>query len=154
MNNINITTELCAEDRARIDRLTAALEGLTAGIGSVGTPYMLDEDLAHAPNYVNNRCPGGGPVEAAETDTEAPKAKTPAAPESVPAEVGAPTDDPDVKEVPKHTKAELQQKVISIVTAGKKDEVKAIIEQYAERVSAIPDEKINEVWDKLTKLEG
>jgi hypothetical protein len=138
MNNINITTELCAEDRARLDRLTAALESLTAGIGSVGTPYT-----------VNNVC---NVVEAAET--EAPKTEAPAEPESAPEEVGAPTDDPDVKEVPEHTKAELQQKVISIVTAGKKDEVKAIIEQYAERVSAIPDEKINEVWDKLTALEG
>jgi hypothetical protein len=146
MNNINITTELCAEDRARIDRLTAAVEDLVNTIKpptiKMATFEEMAEALAHAPSYVNNRCPGGGPVEA------------PAEPESVPEEVGAPDDEPDVKEVPEHTKAELQQKVISIVTAGKKDEVKAIIEQYAERVSAIPDEKINEVWDKLTKLEG
>lgn len=139
MNNINITTELCAEDRARIDRLTAALEGLTAGIGSVGTPYAVYN--------VSNV------VEAAETDTEAPKAETPAEPESVPAEVGAPAEEPDVKEVPEHTQAELQQKVISLVSGGKKDDVKKIIEQYAPRVSAIPAEKINEVWDKLLVLE-
>lgn len=138
MNNINITTELCAEDRARIDRLTAALEGLAAGIGSVGTPYT-----------VNNVC---NVVEAAET--EAPKAETPAEPESAPEPVAeeAPTEEPKAKKVPEHTQAELQQKVISLVSAGKKDDVKKIIEQYAPRVSAIPPEKINEVWDKLTKL--
>jgi hypothetical protein len=140
MNEIKITTELCAEDRARIDRLTAALEGLTAGSATVGTPF---------PVYAMKAESKPEPVEAPREDTEAP-----AEPETVPEEVGAPDDEPEVKEVPEHTKAELQQKVISIVTAGKKDEVKAIIEQYAERVSAIPDEKINEVWDKLTKLEG
>lgn len=143
MNNINNTTELCAEDRARIDRLTAALEGLTAGIGSVGTPFPTEQPAEVALDILKE---GTGVAMG-----------TIAEPESAPEEVGAPTDDPDVKEAPEHTKAELQQKVISIVTAGKKDEVKAIIEQYAERVSAIPDEKINEVWDKLaklTKLEG
>ncbi len=139
MNEIKVITELCAEDRARIDRLTAALEGLTAGIGSVGTPYAV--------NNISNV------VEAPKTDTEAPKAETPAEPESVPAEVGAPAEEPDVKEVPEHTQAELQQKVISLVSGGKKDDVKKIIEQYAPRVSAIPAEKINEVWDKLLVLE-
>ena len=109
MNEIKVITELCAEDRARIDKLTAALESLTAGIGSVGTPYA-----------VNNVC---NVIEA----TEPEKVETP---------------------------AELQQKVISLVSSGKKDEVKKIIEQYAPRVSAIPPEKINEVWDKLTELEG
>lgn len=144
MNEIKVITELCAEDRARIDRLTTALERLVeanapvdiesrGGLLVPATPNPFSEGIVEAP---------------AEPES------VPEEPESVPEEAGAPDDEPDVKEVPEHTKAELQQKVISIVTAGKKDEVKAIIEQYAERVSAIPDEKINEVWDKLTKLEG
>ena len=142
MNEIKVITELCAEDRARIDKLTAALEGFTAGLTTVGTPYAV--------NNVRNV------TEAAEPE----KVETPTEPESVPAEVGAPTepeapaDEPEVKEVPEHTQAELQQKVISLVSSGKKDEVKAIVEQYAPRVSAIPAEKINEVWNKLTALEG
>ena len=140
MNEIKITTELCAEDRARIDRLTAALEGLTAGIGSVGTPY--------AANNVSNV------VEAPKTDTEVPKDETPAEPETAPAEPETTDDETtNAKEVPEHTQAELQQKVISLVSAGNKDDVKKIIEQYAPRVSAIPAEKINEVWDKLATLE-
>ena len=118
MNEIKITTELCAEDRARIDKLTATLEGLVINIA----PAATEPEKAEV--------------------KEPEKVETPAEPENVP------------EEVPEHTKAELQQKVISLVTAGKKDEVKAIIEQYAERVSAIPAEKINEVWDKLTELES
>lgn len=133
MNEIKIITELCAEDRARIDKLTAALEGFTAGLSTVGTPF---------------------PTEPKVKEPDAPKSEAPAEPETAPAEVGASDDEPDVKEVPEHSQAELQQKVISLVSGGKKDEVKKIIEQYAPRVSAIPPEKINEVWDKLTELEG
>lgn len=140
MNEIKIITELCAEDRARIDKLTAALEGFTAGLTTVGIPYAVNNDY---------------------NDYNAPKDETPAEPESIPTEpksipteVGAPAEEPEEKEVPEHTLAELQQRVIGLVTAGKRDEVKAIIEQYAERVSALPPEKINEVWDKLTELEG
>jgi hypothetical protein len=138
MNEIKIITELCAEDRARIDRLTAAMERMADDmeppvIALAGTPFETEPKV---------------------TEPEKVETPEPVIEETPVAEVGAPDDEPDVKEVPEHTKAELQQKVISLVTAGKKDEVKAIIEQYAERVSAIPDEKINEVWDKLTKLEG
>lgn len=145
MNEINITTELCAEDRARLDRLTAAMERLANDmeppvIALAGTPFQTEQPAEVALDILKE---GTGVAMG-----------TIAEPESVLAEVGAPAEEPEEKEVPEHTKTELQQKVISIVTAGKKDEVKAIIEQYAERVSAIPDEKINEVWDKLTKLEG
>ena len=136
MNEIKVITELCAEDRARIDRLTAAMERMADDmeppvIALAGTPFEKEPKV-----------------------TEPEKAEAPAEPESVPEEAGAPDDEPDVKEVPEHTQAELQQKVISLVSGGKKDEVKKIIEQYAPRVSAIPAEKINEVWDKLTALEG
>lgn len=133
MNEIKITTELCAEDRARIDKLTAALEGFTAGLTTVGTPFPAAPEVK-----------------------EPEKVETPVEPETAPEPVAeeAPADEPEVKEVPEHTQAELQQKVISLVSSGKKDEVKAVIEQYAPRVSAIPAEKINEVWDKLTALEG
>ena len=115
MNEIKIITELCAEDRARISHLILAVEGLTAALGSVGTPFPAAPEVK-----------------------EPEKVETPVEPETA----------------PEHTQAELQQKVISLVSSGKKDEVKAVIEQYAPRVSAIPAEKINEVWDKLTALEG
>lgn len=153
MNNINITTEMCAEDRARIDRLIAALESLVNDmeppvVALAGTPFQTEQPAEIVLDILKE---GTGVARGTIAEEEL---LTPAEPETAPEEVGEPADEPEEKEVPEHTKAELQQKVISIVTAGKKDEVKAIIEQYAERVSAIPDEKINEVWDKLTKLEG
>ena len=50
MNNINVTVELCAEDRARIDKLTSVLE---ARINQVS--YCLDHDLLtneEAPDFL------------------------------------------------------------------------------------------------------
>ena len=45
MNEIKVTTELCAEDRARIDRLIAALE-------SAGTPYTAVLSTTAEPEHV------------------------------------------------------------------------------------------------------
>ena len=146
MNEIKIITELCAEDRARLDRLAAALEKLQP-LEPVNT--NIDPELIAKAQTLLDEAHGDQEPVTFEVPVE-----TPAEPESVPEEAGAPDDEPDVKEVPEHTQAELQQKVISLVSGGKKDEVTKIIRQYALRVSAIPAEKINEVWDKLTALEG
>ena len=137
MNEIKVITELCAEDRARIDKLTAAIERMAEDmeppvIALAGTPFEAEPP--------------------AEVAFDILKEGTGVAMGTIAEE--APADEPEEKEVPEHTQAELQQKVISLVSSGKKDEVKAVIEQYAPRVSAIPAEKINEVWDKLTELEG
>jgi hypothetical protein len=144
MNNITITTELCAEDRARIDKLTAALEDLVGvykgpTLEMVGTPFQAvkSEETAPAePMYeegtgVNDL--GFIPIETDEEDE----------PEA-----------PQETATPQHTAAELQQKVVGIVSKGKKEEVKEIIKQYAAKVSEIPEDKIDEVWAKLDKLEG
>lgn len=50
--------------------------------------------------------------------------------------------------------ADVQKKVVDLSTAGKKDAVKAVIQAYAPRVSAIPEDKLAEVLEKLTALEG
>lgn len=50
--------------------------------------------------------------------------------------------------------ADVQKKVVDLSTAGQKDAVKAIIQAYAPRVSAIPEDKLVEVLEKLTALEG
>ncbi len=149
MNNINITTELCAEDRARIDKLTAALEDLVGMIKGptiemVGTPFQAvkpeapqtEADAPAEPLYeegtgVNDL--GFIPIETDEDDE----------PEA-----------PQEPATPKHTKEELQQKVVGLVSKGKKEEVKEIIKGYAAKVSEIPEDKIDEVWAKLDKLEG
>lgn len=84
--------------------------------------------------------------------------------ESVPTEVAEPVkvETEKVEETPTPAKAEapacgladVQKKVVELSAAGKKDEVKAIIHGYAERVSAIPEEQLPEVMEKLMELEG
>lgn len=52
------------------------------------------------------------------------------------------------------TLADIQKKVVGLSTAGKKDAVKAIVQEYAPKVSAIPEDKFAEVLEKLAGLEG
>lgn len=151
MNNINITTELCAEDRARIDKLIAAIESQTVALGNVGTPFQTVNNLINV-------------TEAKAPQTEADAPTEPMYEEGTgvndlgfePVETDK-EDEPEAPQEtaePKHTKAELQQKVVGLVSKGKKEEVKAIIKEYAAKVSEVPEDKVDEVWAKLEKLEG
>lgn len=145
MNEVKLTTELCAEDRARIHHLIQAVEGLTAALGAVGTPFQT----------VNNTT---NVTEAKAPQTEADAPAEPMYEEGTGAnDLGfepIETDKEDEPEAPKHTKAELQSKVTGLISKGKKTEVAAIIREHAAKVSAIPEDKVDEVWAKLDKLEG
>lgn len=57
-------------------------------------------------------------------------------------------------EAPKFTKDDVQALVIKLAApnTGKKDAARAIIYEYAKKVSDIPEDKINDVMAKLTKL--
>lgn len=115
-----ITIELCGEDRARLDRILAALEGLNK-------PTEITECLA----------------ELHTAEVEAPVA------EGIPVEAVVP-------EKPKATKADVQAMVqkLATPTSGKRDEVKRIVNEYAPRVSGIPEDKLDEVMQRLTELGG
>lgn len=134
MNDINITVNLAQEDRIRVDRLIGLLEGLTVAAQSANLiePKVVEEVIYE-------------PETEAEMPQEAPQEvveeQTPPAPEIA-------QDKPTV------TKQDIQQKVITLVGKGKKAEVKDIITTYADSVSALPDDTLTEVWDKLTALEG
>lgn len=114
-----ITFELCAEDRARLDRLAAALEGMRI-------PEVTLETL-------NPR------TALPETPVEEKKFEAPAEPEK-----------------PKATKADVQAIVqkLATPTSGKRDEVKRIVNEYAPRVSGIPEDKLDEVMQRLMELGG
>lgn len=109
-NNITMTIELCAEDRARLDNILAALAG-------------------------------GHTCKCAETPAPAAEA-APVAETEAPAET---------KYVPSFE--ELQKKVLDLIAAGKKPEVREIIKAYAVKVSDIPENKLAEAWERLTALE-
>lgn len=126
-----ITIEICAEDRARLDRLTAALE-------AVRTPIIVEETIAEPEEYET-------PETATETAQKAPQPVE---------EVETPQETETAQNEPTVTKQDILQKVIALCGAGKKAEAKDVITTYANSVSDLPESALAEVWDKLTALEG
>lgn len=136
MNEIKVTTELCAEDRARLDRLIAALE-------HVGTPYAAP--VAAEPEKPAKKAPA-----------ETKQAETQPQPDPVKNEAET-TTAPAKEEAPAVTLEQIQQKVIQLAAAGsgeKKAQVRAIINAHAAKVSDLPQDKWADVWQQLTELEG
>lgn len=131
----HITIELCAEDRARIDRLTKAQEYNSKLIEAV-LPHLTEG--------------GAKPVTTLEAQ-EAPT-ESPAEPAAEPVATAEP--DPVEEAKPAPTTQKLQQKVIALVNKGKKADVSAIVKSYAATVSGIPEEKRAECMERLNALEG
>ena len=126
----HITIELCAEDRARIDKLTQAVEAMAQN-----QPRQLYAiDLGSAP-------------ESAETEPDAPEAETPKETQPEPEKPTEPKN-----EAPAVTVDDIRSQVLALTAAGKKEELKAIIKEYAPKVSEIPAAKLAEVMDKLNAL--
>lgn len=161
MQNINITVNLSEEDRARLDKIIDLL-GQHAP-ATIATPTAEDDALR---KKLEQAVASVKPAEAdprqitiddlpltdAETAQEATEAPTAT---DTPAEVEAPaTEAPAPQETAKVTLADLQGKVIALVQAGKKAEVRTICTAYAQQVTQIPEEKWSEVMTKLTALEG
>ena len=121
----HITIELCAEDRARLDRLAEALEKRTC-----------DKCVTTAIDYLKSV-----PQQESEPTVETPE---PEAPKEAPAQ----------KELKKVDRAELRAKVIELSAKGFKEQTKEIVRAYAQTVTAVPEEKVAECYDKLVALEG
>lgn len=144
----NITIELCAEDRQRIDKLTAAL------IANGGAVEALLKQLTPPTVHVSGMddiarmaaaavSPEIGSQNAKEpTQAETPKAKENPAPKK-----DAPPWEP-------LTVADIRAKVIDLSSKGKGDEAKAIVKSYAPSIPALPKESFGEVMAKLNALEG
>lgn len=150
-----ITIELCAEDRARLDKLTAALEAHLPPVINFSAPTAKTTEGKQLADKLEKV------TEAAETateDAEPAEATTPLPWE--PAETPAqPTEQPaPVKEAkPSVTKEQIQQKVIQLAAGfggTKKAAVREIVNAYAAKVTDIPEDKWTEVWEKLTALES
>lgn len=131
MNNINVTVELCKEDRIRLDTIITALGIITGQLDK--TPAPTEDEVIYVPDTV------------AETPAEAPQE-----PEIVQDE---PVEVKDEAPAPTVTKQDILQKVIALCGKGKKAEAKDVITTYADSVSDLPDSALVEVWDKLTALE-
>ena len=146
-----ITIELCAEDRARLDAILAALEkGPHYDKGGKDVAATLSTPQA-SKNEPKNE-PQSDEKKEIKENTESP---------AFVAAAEAPPREEDVPKVaPKHTKADLQQKVVNMIAAGAdkagadKAKVRGIIKEYAERVSLVPEDKVDEVMERLAALEG
>ena len=128
MATATITIELCAEDRARLDKIIEALSHHDCS--------RCANDVA---KYVVGTLETASDAEPAEHETAQPEP-----------EVVAPAA--EVAEAV--SLADIQKKVVELSAAGKKAEVREIITAYAKKVSDIPEDKTTEVWNKLTALEG
>jgi hypothetical protein len=142
----HITIELCAEDRARIDRLTKALEALQ--------PPTVHMDLDAITKTGTYRVEQAAPAESPAEPAGAAEAETPATPQPEAEQAATAEPAPAAEAKPAPTTQELQQKVIALVNKGKKADVSAIVKSYAATVSGIPEDKRAECLDKLIALEG
>lgn len=132
-NTINITTELCKEDRQRLDEVIAFLGHLVGLVGEIGKQAQ----------------PATAPLPAQEPTT--PNTGHPVdevSPHGEPEPVTEP-------EAPKWTKDDLTKKVQALAApgTGKREKVRDIVKSYAANVGAIPEDKYPEVMDKLIELE-
>ena len=127
-----ITIELCAEDRARLDRLAEALERKTC-----------DKCVTSAIQLVKGE----------QEPVQAPEAITPAS--NPPGEEKPAEKDPE-PQAPVRTvdRAELRAKVIDLSAKGLKDQVRDIVKAYAPTVKDVPDDNLVECYDRLVALEG
>lgn len=131
-NRINMTIELCEEDRQRLDLIASLLmTGIEAQkVGKRDVPQQAEKTEKVEP--VNEH-----PVD-----------------EVSPHVVPEPVAEPEPAAEANYTKADVQALVLKLAApgTGKKDAVKAIVNEYAKKVSDIPEEKLNEVMTKLQKL--
>lgn len=135
----HITIELCKEDRQRIDEL----------IGMAGWIVGALKDMANQPLAVLEQTEQPTPVNEHPVDEVSPHA----APEPDPNQLSF-FDQAHEPAAPIYKKEDVQALVLKLAApgTGKKDAVKAIVNEYAKKVSDIPEEKLNEVMAKLQKL--
>lgn len=129
MNNIAIpvTVEFSAEDRARLDRFNVLMDAYLKRT----EPVLL-------------KCEGPTPAALAEAALAAPVA---------PAEENPPEAEKPAEAAPVPSADELRALVQKLVAAGHRDDVKAIVQQYAARVGDVPEDKRAECIEKLQALE-
>lgn len=141
-----IIFELCAEDRARLDRIIEALGNRPNCENCVSAAVTMTKAAVAETTAAK-----------AETKEETPTTNPPK--EEKPAETPTehPLDAPPIDETPKAPtvkREDVRGKVVKLCAAGKKEEVKKIVTEYAEAVKDIPEDKLAEVFEKLTALEG
>lgn len=131
-----ITIALCEEDRKLLEGLMGSIS-LLASVTANAQPKEVQEKI----------------IAEAHTMLLAMK---PAAPDAGhPADEVSPHGEPEPVAEAKYTQADILAVVQRLIAPGstKRAEAKAIVNDYATKISAIPADKYNEVMDRLNKLE-
>jgi hypothetical protein len=131
-NTINIILSISDEDRARIDALIGKLAPVQTEV--------YEEIDPEIPQNTPQEAPKAEPQEKSQPEPET--ATEAAEPESY-----------DVL-APQFTVADIRQKVMNLSSSGKRAEAKALVFEYADRITDIPAEKVDEVMERLNALEG
>ena len=124
-----ITIELCAEDRARLDRLAEAMERKACD-QCVNAALKWKEEVQATVEKENEEIQ---PVAEEATEEAEPITSEP------------------VKTV---DRAELRAKVIELSAKGFKEQTKEIVRAYAQTVTSVPEDKVAECYEKLVALEA
>lgn len=144
MNEIKVITELCAEDRARIDKTNELLATL---IELNLVKSLADKCLtATEPDELTKKL-----QEAVNNAQDTPKENTPP---TNPIKEEKPTQTEETKPTKAVSRTELGAKVREMMTKGFKEETKAIVKEYAPTVPGVPDDKVSECYERLVALEG
>lgn len=138
MQEIKMTVELCAEDRARLDKIIAGLAARCESCLGTVKDYMAT-------------------VEGKNTAQDEPKEE-----DQLFANLGeevVPDEEIQSETKPAPTLEEIQKKVMDLCVGAskeKKAKVRGVINAYAPKVSDLvkAGADLAEVWDKLTALEG
>ena len=149
----NITIELCVEDRARLDRLAEALERKTCDGCVKQIADVLKDPVQKPITAERTEAKETAPVEAPKNAVEDAEAETAQTADPV-AETPTEETDATAPAPSKIDRAELRAKVVELSAKGMKDQVRDIVRAYAQTVTAIPDDKVDECYEKLVKLEG
>lgn len=142
-----ITIELCAEDRTRLDKILEALTSRNCQDCANSVAKYVAAEVSHAAEEHPVVDPFPAPAPEPEAPTTPEPVEAPTTPE--------PVEEPEAEEAaPTVSQSDVQKLVVELSAAGKKDQVREIVTKYAARVSAIPEDKLAEVWNKLNELEG
>lgn len=129
MNEVKLTIEWCEEDRARLDKILEALTGLQQPNchSCVETAVGMTKGLAELAEKATAQEPVNKTVEILDAQPEEPK----------------------------YTQADILALVqrLAAPTSKKREQAKAIVKEYAVKVSAIPADKYDEVMGKLIELD-
>lgn len=144
---MNVTIELCAEDRARLDRIIGLL---TESIAPSTAPAAKEE-----PKKVTNAADAVKAMENFAKGAAEPTQETIAfdAPTTEPLKEEKPTEP---KKAPPVSVQEVQALVIKLcqISDAKKTAAREVVNAYAMKVSDIPADKLPEAYKRLKALEG